>query len=133
MNFFGGQFFAGGFFGSAQEQNSGGWEPRRRTKEDVEEGRRRLGILPPKQEQKALEALTQAAQASIALEKSRTESQAATDALLAQQRAEDLFLKAYLAVYPQLVQSQILETFRIEAARKQAEMEEEAFALLLLS
>lgn len=109
-----------GYSGTLQAQLSGGWEPRRRTQEDVEEGRRRLGILPPKQEKQ------QAVRGQA-----KPESQAATEVLLAQ--PEEPLTQAYRAVYPQLIEAQVLETFRLEAMQRARQLEEEAIVVLLLS
>lgn len=126
-------------FGSesqAQAQSfSGGWlyPEQRRTRKDIEDRRKALGILPPEEEARAEEAVAQAAQATVELSQAKPETQAATDAMQAQERAQALFLKMYLAVYPQLVAAQILEAFRIETARRAAELEEEALVILLSS
>lgn len=113
--------------------SSGGYFVRTRTQKDIDEGRRKLGILPPEEEVKAEEAIAAAVEAASQLSRAKAESQAATDALQAQARAEALFLAVYRAVYPQLVEAQILEAFRLEAQRRAQELEEEAFVILLMS
>lgn len=136
-SFFGAPYFGDSYFGPGGEaqqvaQFVGGWEPRRRTTRDIEEGRRRLGMLPPVEAVKAEEAVAQAVEAASALSKATPETQAATDAMEAQRQAERLYLSVYLAVYPQLVEAEVLENFRLEARQRALELEQEAFSILLL-
>lgn len=143
-HFFGARYFGPRYWGDGgnetpivvvQESFSGGWEPRRRTRKDIQEGRRKVGIpeLPEEQEIRAEEAVVQAVEAASTLARAKPETQAASDALESQRRAEQLYLDVYLAVYPQLQEARILENFRLEAIQRARELEEEAFSILLLS
>lgn len=107
---------------------SGGYFPR--SPGDIKRRRIELGILPPEEEKQAERAIEQVVQATAALAKAKPETQAATDALKAQDRAEKLFSEAYRKVYPALEQAQILEAMQQEAQRLQEE--EYAFVLSLL-
>lgn len=107
---------------------SGGYAVRTQTQEEKKLKRIELGILPPESEERAEQALIQAVQAAQALSVAKPETQAATEALQAQERAEKLFIQAYLSVYPALEEARILETLKLEA---QLLLQEEEFAIVL--
>lgn len=113
------------------DQFSGGWPIyAKRDPEHVKRKRIELGILPPEEEQKAEKAIDLAVQSAVALSQAKPETKEAADALQAQQRAQDLFLAAYLRVYPELERQRILEALRLEAHRLVL-LQEEEFAIVL--
>lgn len=114
------------------ESFSGGYFPNihRPTPDERKQRRIALGILPPEEQKQAEQAIEQVVQATVALAKAKPETQAATDALKSQARAEKLFSEAYRKVYPALEQAQILDAMHKEAQRLQEE--EYAFVLSLL-
>lgn len=122
------------------ETFSGGWPiPRARKRRlrdrdaEVRAQRIALGILPPDEEERVEDVLDLGAKAIQERSRATPETQAATDAFLDQQRAELLFMQIYLAIYPALERERLAEVFRLESERLSLEMEEEGFAMLLLT
>ena len=87
-----------------------------------------LGALPAEQEQIAQGAVQDAAKAAKSLSSAQPETQAATDALEAERKAEALFVAVYLAAYPILEREAVLEAYRQELMDL---AEEEAFVMFL--
>lgn len=116
------EVFSGGYFDYPRA--------RRRTPEDIKRERIELGILPPEEERRAEAAIELAIESAVAISLAKPDTQAATDALKSQQRAQDLFIQAYLAVYPALEEQRILDALRLEAHRLVL-LQEEEFAIVL--
>lgn len=108
--FFGGQFFGGGFYGSTPipvqpiEQASN-WQAhywlntKRRTKQDDDDERRALGILPPELESEAEAVVTGAVNAAT-IDDSGARMFVAMEA---RQEYEDIYRKAYAAAYVETI------------------------------
>lgn len=102
------------------------WVHKRRTKADEDEERRRLGILPPEQQEQAEQAVREAVDASIAAQKDEDKGRAILALMEARQAFEDAYRQAFKEAY---IEEMMLAEWESQITR---ERRRRAIALLLL-
>lgn len=114
------------------EEQASNWQAnywvhsKRRTKADEDEERRRLGILPPEQQEQADQAVRQAVQASVSVLRGEDQGAAVHAAMAARQAFDDAYRQAFKDAY---IHELIAAQWEIQITR---ERRRRAIALLLL-
>ena len=107
---------------------SGGWpSPKKKPKKLAD-----IGVLPPKEEDRAEKALIRVSRANEVIRRSKPKTVTAQKAVIVRDNAEQLYVKIYQSVYPKLAEARIKQSLRVRAFEIETSSEEEDAMVLML-